>query len=391
MISAAPGRELGATSDVRGRAAERPAARPRVLVIDDERSIRELLSRLLLSAGYACETVGEPAAAREMLVRSSFDLLLCDVNLPEQSGLELVRHVLAERDDVAAVMVSGFDDPTLARLALDYGAYGYLLKPFTPHAVLIAVTNALRRRDVELKHREQTETLEQQVVERTRSLQSALDRLENTARQLESSREETIRVLSRAVEYRNADTGTHIERMSRYCGVVARRLGLDPHPIEVASPMHDVGKIAVPDEILLKQGKLTSYERAVMQRHTVVGHELLRDSESALLKLAAVIAWTHHERYDGSGYPRGVAAEEIPLEGRIAAVADVFDALTSDRPYRAAMSVEDALAVMMRERGLHFDPFVLDTFIGSLPEIEAIRQSPQPATPSFETAAASCP
>jgi PAS domain S-box-containing protein len=192
---------------------------------------------------------------------------------------------------------------------------------------------------------------------------------------LRRSREETVRRLSHAAELRDDDTGAHIERVSRYCELIAERLGLDPEfreQLRIASPMHDVGKIGIADAILLKPGPLDAAERAEMERHAEIGHRILAGSGAELLDLAAMIAWTHHERFDGNGYPRGLKGEEIPLEGRIAAVADVFDALTSDRVYRPALPHAEAVALMRSERGSHFDPRVLDAFLKADCEVRAI-------------------
>jgi PAS domain S-box-containing protein len=198
---------------------------------------------------------------------------------------------------------------------------------------------------------------------------------ESAARDLARSREETIRRLTRAVEERSHETAGHIERMSRVSALLAEKMGFAENRIElirVASPMHDVGKIAIPDEVLMKPAALDRWERRVMQRHAEIGHTILGGSEAELLRVAADIAWTHHERFDGEGYPRGLAGEEITLEGRIAAVADVFDAITHDRVYRTALPFEQALEVMRAGRGSHFDPDVLDTFFGAVDEIETI-------------------
>ncbi len=192
---------------------------------------------------------------------------------------------------------------------------------------------------------------------------------------LRRSREETIRRLSRAAEFRDDETGMHIERVSQFCELIGTRLGLDPKRCEqlrIASPMHDVGKIGIPDAVLLKPGPLDDEERAEMERHSEIGYRILAGSGAELLDLAATIALTHHERFDGDGYPRGLEGEEIPLEGRIAAVADVFDALTNDRVYRPAYSYAQAVAIMEGERGAHFDPRVLDVFLEAGPEISAI-------------------
>ena len=192
---------------------------------------------------------------------------------------------------------------------------------------------------------------------------------------LRRSREETIRRLSRASEFRDDETGAHIERVSRYCELIAKRLRLDPKRCEelrIASPMHDVGKIGIPDSILLKPGPLNPEERAEIERHAEIGYRILAGSGSSLLDLAATIASTHHEHFDGGGYPRGLKGEEIPLEGRIVAVADVFDALTNDRIYRPALSYVDATSTMQAARGSQFDAEALDVFVRAEREIRAI-------------------
>jgi PAS domain S-box-containing protein len=197
-------------------------------------------------------------------------------------------------------------------------------------------------------------------------LRRTMARLGQAKADLEASRAETIRRLTRAVEHRDDETGAHVERMSRYCGLIARELGLSPALCDViatASPMHDVGKIAVPDAILYKPGPLTDDERATMQLHAEEGYRILAGSGAELLEMAATIALSHHERVDGTGYPRGLRGDAIPLAGRIAAVADVFDALTSDRPYRAALSLDETLAIMRDGRGTHFDPEIFDAFL----------------------------
>jgi diguanylate cyclase (GGDEF)-like protein len=200
-------------------------------------------------------------------------------------------------------------------------------------------------------------------------------RLRRSEEERQRAQEETIRRLGQAAEFRDSETGGHVERMSRYCALLGRGLGLDEERCEllrVASPLHDIGKIGISDEILLKPGPLTKRERTDMERHAELGYRLLAGSQSELLELAAVIAWTHHERFDGRGYPRGLAGEEIPLAGRIASVADVFDALTSDRIYRPAFGLDETVDLMRLGRGTQFDPIVLDAFLGSMPEVEAI-------------------
>jgi diguanylate cyclase (GGDEF)-like protein len=227
--------------------------------------------------------------------------------------------------------------------------------------------------------------LKQELGERTRAeedLDQAIAELRRSEAELHVSREEMIRRLAWAIEFRDVETGRHTERMGRYCFVLARRLGLDEDYcdlIRVASGLHDIGKIAIPDRILLKTSKLTAEKRALAERHTVIGKTILAGSASPLLDLAATIALTHHEWFDGTGYPNGLRGEQIPLEGRIAAVADVFDALTNDRPYRAAFSSEEAFELMARERGRHFDPMLLDLFFDSAEILTNGEVEPEPA------------
>jgi putative two-component system response regulator len=353
-------------------AAPLDGAGERILVIEDDSQELKVLIRLLDRAGYRCSAAADAGEARRLLAGEQFDLLLADVNLPGESGLQFVQHVLGEFPQTAAVMVTGMDDPALANRAIEIGTYGYIMKPFTANELLIGVKNALSRRRLEVENNAQRETLEQIVLARTAAL-------ERSAKRLKLSREETVRRLSRAVEYRDEETGGHTERMSAYCGMLAGKLGLDVESIRIASPMHDVGKVALPDHILLRPGALTAEERQEMERHTWIGHQILSGSGSALLELGATIALTHHEKWDGTGYPRRLAGNAIPLEGQVAAVADVFDALTSDRPYRQAFPIGQAVEIMRGERGGQFDPRLVDLFLENVDEVTELRERYTPA------------
>jgi putative two-component system response regulator len=346
----------------------------RVLIVDDDRHIRELVRRLLERAGYACSTAENGAQAQQLLDARPFELMVCDLQMPGESGLDVISHVRATYPDTAAIMVTGVDDERLAGHALALGAYGYIVKPFSSTDLSIQVLNALRRRQLEIAQRHERERLEHMVEERTGELQRAVD-------DLKRSEEETVRRLAAAVEARDHETAEHIERVGDYSALVAQSLGLSDDQCELirrSSTLHDVGKIGVADEILLKPGPLTPAERVAMQRHAKIGHDILSGSKLDLLELAATIAWTHHERVDGTGYPRGLAGSEIPLEGRIVAVVDVYDALTSDRPYRSALSHENALALMLTGKGTQFDAIVLDAFLSALHETVPVRH-PQAA------------
>jgi putative two-component system response regulator len=355
-----------------------PTARERILIVDDEEQIRTLLARLLGAQGYDCLTAEDAAVARRVLEETRVALVLSDVNMPGESGIDFTREVLARFPDTAVVMVTGMDDRKYADVAIELGAYGYVLKPFKPNELIINVGNALRRRTLEIDNRGHRERLEQTVLDRTAALRDTIAQLETSETELRRLREETIRRLSWAAEFRNQETGEHIVRMSLYCTLLARVAGLDAdraEMIRIASPMHDVGKIGVPDRILLKSGRLTEDERKVMQGHTEIGHRILAGSGVELLDLAALMALTHHERMDGTGYPRGLSGDEIPIEGRITAVADVFDALTSDRIYRQAFQPDQARATMLEGRGTQFDAALLDLFFDSFDDVLAIRRS----------------
>jgi len=339
-----------------------------VLCVEDEPQVLRVMTRLLGIWGYSPVGVSSVAEARVKLEDRRFALVLCDVNLPGESGLALLRSLSAERPDVAALMVTGRDDPMLAETALRLGAYGYVIKPLTPSSLRIDVANAVRRRKLEMESIAYRELLELTVRQRTSALKHAVARLEDAQQQLRLTSDEVIFRLSLALESRDATTSVHTERVSSYALMIARELGLDDAHAEMirsATPLHDVGKIAVPDSILLKPGTLTASERVAVEAHAEAGHRILAGSGSALLELAATIALAHHERFDGTGYPRRLRGHEIPLEGRIVAVADVFDALTTDRPYHRRLPREDALAVIAAGAGSQFDAEIVDCFLAS--------------------------
>ena len=342
----------------------------RVLVVDDTDEVRRLVTRLLEKHGHVCAAAKDACEARELLAKESFDLVLCDVKMPGESGFDLAEYILHAYPSTAVLMVTGVDDAESALRALELGAYGYVIKPFSVNQILISVVNALRRRTLELDARRNVTELADAVDERTHELKDAVGSLQR-------AQEETVRLLSRVAEFRDDQTGQHIQRVAHYCHLLGCKLGLEPELCEllrIASPLHDVGKVAIPDGILLKKGPLTAEERRSMERHAEIGHQMLAGSGQKLLDFAATLALTHHEHYDGSGYPRGLAGDAIPIEGRIAAVADVFDALTSDRIYRAAFPVHEAVSVLRQRRGTHFDPQVLDAFLDSLDEVVELRR-----------------
>jgi putative two-component system response regulator len=349
----------------------------RVLVVDDDWSLRQLIVRILERQNYVCTQAADATTALAIADETEFDLALCDIKMPGLSGLELVKDLRVRHPDMAVLMVSGMDDLETAAASIDLGAFGYLIKPFDANELVIATGNAIRRRRHDLEIRHDHEILEREVSIRTADLVSTIDRLSKTELLLRESEEEAIKRLAFAAEFHDPTTGSHINRMGRTCELMALRLDLGverAEMIRIASPMHDIGKIGVRDEILRKPGKLTDEEMDEMRRHPLIGSEILGGSDAApeLISLGATIALTHHERWDGNGYPRGLAKHEIPLEGRIVAIADVFDALTSERSYKPAFDIDHSVSIMRDERGRHFDPEFLDVFLALLDEVEDV-------------------
>jgi putative two-component system response regulator len=345
----------------------------RILVVDDDDAVRGALVLILSDAGYDVCGVGSAWDARRTLEHDTIALLLTDVSMPGETGLDLIRFALCEYPETATLLISSLEDPGIAQVAMDFGAYGYLSKPVKRTAVLIGVMNALRRREMEARERAARDELEYSLKQRTNDVSHTLEQLEVAVNQSRVLQAETIHRWAQAAEHRDPGIGGHLKRMSRYGALLAEKLGLHGGSFELASVLHDVGKVAIPDSIVLKRGTLTADERLAMQAHAEIGHNMLRGSCSSVLELAGVIAYTHHEKFDGSGYPRGLSGADIPIEGRIATVADVFDALTSDRVYRPAWTVHDTIEWMRSQSGEHFDPGVLDVFFSSVDEILEIR------------------
>ncbi len=349
---------------------------PGLLIVDDDPALRSWARRILSAQGYECEAAPDTIAARAALAVASFDVALLDVNLPGESGIELLAYLRSEYPTVAVLMVTGEDDLGLATTAIELGAYGYLVKPVRAGELLINVATALHRRRREAELRRRLERLEG-AGQPAGALRRALEAAGMAPDVAEAFQSDTLRRLVRLAEFRDDETGQHMLRMGRYCELIALAIGMpqeDCERLRLASELHDIGKVAIPDRILLKPGKLTAEEFDVMKTHAEMGHRLLADSEADLLRLASSVCLTHHERWDGGGYPAGLAAEEIPVEGRIAAVADVFDALTSDRVYRSAFPVGLAVDMMESERARHFDPVMLDAMRSTFDQIDEVRR-----------------
>jgi putative two-component system response regulator len=348
-----------------------------LLVVEPDEPSRRSLAKVLDRNGYRCVTAAGLEDARERLSEETFSLILSALELSGGSGLDLLMAVGAEQPDLAVLLVTAVNDPKTAKTALDLGAYGYLLKPVEPNEIVIAVASALKRRNAEIENRTHQARLEQMVRDRTQEMVGYISRLERAEQEMKTLQRETIQRLSLAAEFRDDDTPRHVQRVSRYCALIAERLGESPERCELigtAAAMHDVGKIGIPDSILMKPGRLSDGEWDIMKRHCEIGHRLLSGTSSEILNTAATIALTHHERIDGTGYPQGLTGQDIPVEGRIAAVADVFDALTSHRVYSRAVSATTAVGMLKAGRGTHFDGTLLDLFLGDMGVVLGIKE-----------------
>jgi putative two-component system response regulator len=342
-----------------------------------------MLERILRAGGYhpVLAANGNEALAR---LASDIDLVLTDVTMPGMDGFEVVRRIRehAQCHDVPVIMVTGMSSKSDRLRAVECGANDFIGKPYERTEVEIRVRAQLMFKDMKDALKRHNEELEVIVQRRTGELQAAFQRASAAERETYEAHVDTISRLAAAAEYKDEDTGTHIVRIGRYCSVLARGLGLpdaEVHLLERSSVLHDVGKIGIPDAVLLKPGKLTREEFDVMKQHTVIGAKILEGSVSELIEAGRVIALTHHEKWDGSGYPRGIAGEEIPLWGRICAVADVFDALTSERPYKLAFSNEKALAIINEDSGTHFDPQIVEVFLANWETILQIQNEARAA------------
>jgi len=320
--------------------------------------------------GHEVVDADNAIAALKVLDRS-FDLILTDVMMPVMNGFELVEKIRRnpEVQDIPIIMVTTLSEKGDRLRAVEAGANDFITKPLDALEVKVRVESMLKQKAQQDEIKSFANELGQMVESRTTELQQALTDLDKANR-------EAIRHLSAAAEFRDEDTASHIQRVALYSAHIAEKMGLDKKEVDLiltSSPMHDVGKIAVPDSILLKPGKLDADEWRTMKEHTTNGGEILGAGMSDYMNTGTIIALTHHERWDGTGYPNGLAGEDIPLIGRISAVADVFDALTSKRPYKDALPVEEAVAIMKAGRGSHFDPKILDIFFEHFSEIIDIK------------------
>ncbi len=338
----------------------------RIMIVDDELVNLKLLEKMLRAEGYTnLVSISDPRQVRDAYCAEPTDLILLDLNMPFLNGYEVMTQ-LKELEDpllppILVLTAQGSRDFLMR--ALNEGARDFLSKPFDRYELLARVRNLLEAHLALRLTFDKKGVLEEMVRKRTA--------------EVIQSRLEIVQRLGRASEYRDNETGRHILRMSHSAALLAKQIGWSKERCDLmlyASPMHDLGKIGISDTIMLKPARLTDEERAIMETHTTIGADILSGSNNELLETARVIALTHHEKWDGSGYPRKLAGEAIPMEGRVAAVVDVFDALTSIRPYKKAWPIEEAVEDMRQNSGTHFDPKLVDHFMKILPGILKIRE-----------------
>ena len=351
-----------------------------ILVIEDDPMNNRLLVAILTRLGYIVDAAFDGVSGLEKVESSPPDLILLDLNLPRMDGYEVARR-LKHSDKtkiIPIVVVSSFAEVENRIKALEAGADDFLSKPVDQVELRARVQSLLKVKVYNDYMVNYQKTLEDEVNQRTHQLRQAFDELKNATEKIRQASLDTTIRLAQAAEYKDEETGGHIKRMGYYAAAIAKALSLSPQDIEAilyAAPMHDVGKIGIPDRILLKPGSLDEEEWKVMRQHTSIGGNILSGSDSHVIQMAEQIALSHHEKWDGSGYPKGFKGLEIPVWGRICAIADVFDALTTKRPYKKALSVEHSLDILDKSRGTHFDPDVFDVFFSIKEEILSIRKT----------------
>lgn len=336
----------------------------RILAVDDQTIIADMVALWLQESGYDCDVAASAREALVLLGQNKYDLMITDLMMPDMSGIELMTLAKEKFPNLAVLMATGVDDRKTAIQAIQLGAYGYIIKPFSLNEFLINVANALERSRLTRESRDCRQILEDEVRARTAEVRRREEEI-------------ALRLIS-AAGHRDEETGEHIKRIGLYSVVIASDLGWDEEKIEhlrVGAPMHDVGKIGIPDRILRKPGRLSAAEYEVIKQHPRIGAGILGGSQIPLLQTATDIALCHHEKWDGTGYPAGLRGREIPEAARVVAIADVYDALSNDRVYRAMYPGKEVLEIMNRKKGSHFDPEILDCFLANLPAMEKILHS----------------
>ncbi len=349
-----------------------------MLVIDDDEGIRKITQMLVEGLGHEVEPARDGIEGLAKL-QLGVDLVLLDVVMPGLDGFDVCRRIRQDPAgrDVPVIMVTTLETKEHRLHAVEAGANDFIAKPIDETELRVRATCLMKMKEAQDEVKRYQGHLEEMIEERTASLRRALEQMAEAQRVAYQAQLETVERLAILAEYKDKVTARHIQRMSEYSAVLARGLKLPPAEVELilhASRMHDVGKIAMPEAILRKPSSLDPQEWTVMRQHSAIGSRILDNSSSQILQAGRVIALHHHERWDGAGYPNGLAGSDIPLWGRICAVADVFDAVTSERPYKPAFPNEEALQLLRDGRGKHFDPRVVDVFFECLEDILAIQE-----------------
>lgn len=329
----------------------------RLLIVDDEFMIRELLSSALSKEGYDCITAADTAECLQLTAQHELDLTLLDIMMPGSSGIQVLPKLKQQHPDMAVLMVTAVSDIETALSCISMGADDYIVKPFSLDRILITVQNSLEKRRLKLENREYQNNLEQKVREQTLQIKQAME-------DLHRSYEFTLAALVRALDAREKEVGSHSERVKNYTLLLGAKCGVCKSDLSLLAKgtlLHDIGKIGVPDKILLKGSALNQDEWLEMRKHPLVGYEIL--SGAGTFRDVSGFVLSHHEKYDGSGYPHGLKGEEIPLSARIFTFADTLDAMTSDRPYRKALPFRNVIDEIKRCRGTQFDPHIADAFL----------------------------
>ncbi|MEJ2609514.1 MAG: response regulator [Candidatus Thiodiazotropha sp.] len=349
-----------------------------VLVIDDQSITRMILQELVgsMDADISSTCFADPIEALEWAKTHEIDLVITDYKMPQMDGIEFIKWLrrIPGCHDVPVMIVTCIEDQSVRYMALESGANDFITKPIDHTECKARCLNMLTMSHQRKMIKDRAFLLEQEI--------------RKTTQELHDREQETLMRLAKAGEYRDEDTGNHIIRISRYSKLIAKKLGLSKEQCDLisqAAPMHDIGKIGISDAILLKPGRLTQDEFKIMQGHTLLGREILKDSSSKYIQTGAVIALNHHEKFNGEGYPNHLSGTDIPLEARIVTVADVFDALVSNRPYKSNWTIENAIEYINQERGKHFDPDCTDAFFSGLNEVEAIHHALNSATQGLNT------
>ncbi|RMF95519.1 MAG: response regulator [Candidatus Schekmanbacteria bacterium] len=348
----------------------------KIVVVDDEKIVRDSISLILNSEEYQVMTFSSAHEAIDEIKKNNVSLVLTDVKMPGLSGLQFLEKIKNMNRDIPVILMTGFPEMNMAIQAIKAGAFDFLAKPFRHDYLKASVQRAVEYYRLVKFEKEYKRSLERAVAEKTKELEKTMENLKTVSREL-------IQRLGIAAEYRDQETGNHISRMSLYTRCLAKEMKLSADFIEniaVASKMHDIGKVGIPDAILLKKGPLTKEEFEIMKTHTIIGEDILGHSTNEIMNMASSIALNHHEKWDGSGYPRGISGTNIPIEGRIVMICDQYDALRSERPYKKSLSHTETMKILVQGDGRtdsekHFDPAVLKAFKNVADEFEEIYRS----------------